>query len=182
MTRFMSGLLDRKGTSYPARDVAPWFAGADFVHISNEVSFVPGCEQKEANTTFCSREKYIELLEAIHANVIELDGSHLADYGTQWIPHTLDMYAARGWHWFGGGHDQLEGSRPLELEHHGNKIAFLGCTMPKTTSHVVWNVPGVAACDLRRIAWQVSELRARGVFPIVSIQHEEESTCTIRRT
>lgn len=173
MTRFMSGLLDTKGTTYPAKDVAPWFAGADFVHVSNEVSFVPGCEQKGATMGFCSREKYIELLEAVHANIIELDGSHLADYGTKWIPHTLEMYAARGWRWFGGGHDQLEGQRPLELEHHGNKLAFLGCNMPKTTSHVVWNVPGVAACDLRRMAWQIAELRARGVLPIVSIQHEE---------
>jgi poly-gamma-glutamate synthesis protein (capsule biosynthesis protein) len=192
MTRFMSGLLDRKGTTYPARDIAPWFTGADFVHVSNEVSFVPGCDQKIASIEpqrhsaplpagnkpppsmgFCSRENYIELLEAIHANVIELDGSHLADYGYKWIPHTLDMYAQRGWHWFGGGHDQLEAQRPLELEHHGNRFAFLGCNMPKTTSHIVWNVPGVAACDLRRMAWQVAELRARGVFPIVSIQHEE---------
>src|SRR5438094_521663 len=46
MARFTAKLMDAKGTTYPARDVAAWFEGADFVHISNEVSFVPECAPK----------------------------------------------------------------------------------------------------------------------------------------
>ena len=174
MTRYMGPLLDEKGTTYPAKDVAAWFAGADFVHVSNEVSFVPTCVQGKPTMEFCSRESYIELLEAIHTNVIELTGSHLSDYGYKWIDHTLDMYRQRGWHWFGGGHDQVDGTRPLVLEHHGNKLALIGCNMVRTTSHEIRDTaPDTAACDMRRLDWQVRDLRAHGLLPIVSIQHEE---------
>ena len=93
------------GTTYPAKDVASWFEHTDFVHVSNEVSFVPDCEPKPdtRQQPFCSREKYIELLEAVHANIIELDGSHLSDFGSKWLTHTIEMYEQRGWHFFGGG-------------------------------------------------------------------------------
>ncbi len=173
-TRYMARLMDQKGTTYPARDVAPWFAGVDFVHVSNEVSFTKACTKPGTiGMSFCGRESYIELLEAVHASIIELDGSHLIDTGTDAMANTLDMYESRGWHWFGGGRDQVDASKTLELEHHGNKIAFVGCNMPKTTSHVVRNGPNVAACDLDRVAWQIGDLRRRGFVPIVSIQHEE---------
>ena len=41
MARYTAKLMDRKGTTYPTRDVASWFEHTDYVHISNEVSFVP---------------------------------------------------------------------------------------------------------------------------------------------
>ena len=174
MTRYMGPLLDKKGTTYPAKDVASWFSGADFVHVSNEVSFVPDCVQGKPTMEFCSRESYIELLEAIHANIIELTGSHLSDYGYKWIDHTLDMYREHGMRWFGGGHDQVDGTRPLVLDHHGNRIALVGCNMVRTTSHEIRDTaPDTAACDMRRLDWQVRDLRAHGLLPIVSIQHEE---------
>ena len=174
MARFTARLMDRKGTTYPARDVAPWFDDADFVHVSNEVSFVPTCVPKGDRTEpFCSRESYIELLEAVHANIVELDGSHLADYGRGTFVHTLDMYDARGWGHFGGGRDQLDATKPLLIEHHGNKLAFVGCNMPHSTSHTIRNGPDVAYCDMQRLDWQIRDLKKRGYAPIVSIQHEE---------
>ncbi len=173
MTRFTAKLMDERGVTFPARDIASWFAGVDVVHVSNEVSFVPDCKPKLDGITFCSREKYIELLETLHPQIIELDGSHLPDYGREWIGHTLDMYAARGWRWFGGGRDQIDGTKPLLLEHHGNKLAFVGCNMPWTTAKVIYPGAGVAACDIRRLDWQVRDLRDRGYLPIVAIQHDE---------
>jgi len=179
MTRLTAELMDRKGVTYPIKDVAPWLAAADLVHISNEVSFV-GKECKpytlpyRSNTTaFCSRDSYIALLEAAHAKIIELTGSHLPDYGRAWIDHSLELYRQRGWVWFGGGHDQRDATAPRIVEHHGNRLAFLGCNMPWTTSHVITEGPGVAACDLERMKWQIGELVRAGAVPIVSIQHEE---------
>lgn len=174
MARLTAVLMDRKGATYPARDIAPWFQRIDFVHVSNEVSFVPSCEPRGVYTDpFCSREGYIALLEAIHANVVELDGSHLSDHGWRWLTHTIEMYEQRGWHFFGGGRDQLEATRPLLLEHHGNKLALLGCNMPHSTAHVIRNGPNVGYCDVARLDWQVRDLRRQGYLPIVSIQHEE---------
>jgi capsule synthesis protein PGA_cap len=178
MARFTAALMDRKGVTYPARDVAPWFEHTDFVHVSNEVSFVPACDPKPDTRAqpFCSRERYIALLEAIHANVVELDGSHLSDFGWKWFTHTIEMYEQRHWQFFGGGRDQVEATRPLLVEHAGTKLAFVGCNMPRSTSHTIRNGPNVGYCDLARLDWQVHDLRRRGYTPIVSIQHEEVYT------
>jgi poly-gamma-glutamate capsule biosynthesis protein CapA/YwtB (metallophosphatase superfamily) len=177
MARFTAVLMDRKGTTYPARDVASWFEHTDFVHVSNEVSFVSDCEpQGKSVEPFCSREAYIELLKSIHANIIELDGSHLSDFGWKWLTHTIELYEARHWQFFGGGRDQVEATRPLLVEHAGSKLAFLGCNMPRSTAHTIRNGPNVAYCDLPRLDWQIRDLRRRGYTPIVSIQHEEVYT------
>ena len=174
MARYTAALMDRKGTTYPARDVASWFDHTDYVHVSNEVSFVPTCDPKGVRADpFCSRERYIELMEAIHANIVELDGSHLSDYGWKWLTHTIEMYEQRHWQFFGGGRDQVEATRPLLIEHAGTKLAFVGCNMPRSTAHTIRNGPNVGFCDLARLDWQVRDLKRRGYTPIVSIQHEE---------
>jgi poly-gamma-glutamate synthesis protein (capsule biosynthesis protein) len=174
MARGTAALMDDKGVTYPVKDVEPWLRDADVVHISNEVSFVPKCDTKrKATMEFCSKESYIELLEAAHAKIIELDGSHLSDYGRQWINHTVDMYQAHGWRWFGGGRDEYESTRPLIYEHHGNKLAFIGCNTVRLSWKVITPGPEVAGCDFARIEWQVRDLRRRGYMPIVAVQHEE---------
>jgi poly-gamma-glutamate synthesis protein (capsule biosynthesis protein) len=132
MTRLTAELMDRKGVTYPIKDVEPWLAAVDLVHISNEVSFVgKECKPyKSLMTEFCSREGYIQLLEAAHARIIELDGSHLPDYGRSWIDHTLELYRQRGWVWFGGGHDQRLHRRllrsPLERQEQAAEVPARG--------------------------------------------------------
>ncbi|HET9993567.1 MAG TPA: CapA family protein, partial [Kofleriaceae bacterium] len=178
MARFTAKLMDRKGTTYPARDIASWFEHTDYVHISNEVSFVPTCEPSaDRGQPFCSRESYIELMEKVHANLVELDGSHLDDFGSRFFAHTIDMYEQRGWHFFGGGRDQVEAAKPLVLaDKAGTKLAFIGCNMPHSTGHWISNRPDVGYCDLARIEYDIADLRNRGYTPIVSIQHEEVYT------
>ncbi|MEO8702801.1 MAG: CapA family protein [Kofleriaceae bacterium] len=174
LTRFTATLMDEKGVLYPLSAVEPWLADADFVHVSNEVSFVPKCDAGTKPTmSFCSKDAYMDLLVKSHVNIVEQTGSHLQDYGRNWIDRTLDMYKERGWLWFGGGHDQLEATQPKFLEHAGTRFAFLGCNMVWTTSKVIFPGPGVAACDLPRLTWQIRDLRAQGYTVIVSVQHEE---------
>jgi hypothetical protein len=175
LTRYTSKLMEEKGVLYPLPAVEPWLKAADFVHISNEVSFLPKCNTGDGKPTmqFCSKESYIELLEKSHANIIELTGSHLHDFGHDWIKNTIAMYEKRGWLWFGGGRDQVEATQPRLLEHKGNKLAFLGCNAPMTEWKVLRRGPGVAACDLPRMQWQIADLRKRGYLPIVSVQHDE---------
>lgn len=178
MARYTAKLMDKKGTTYPTRDVASWFEHTDYVHISNEVSFVPDCTiSDERIQPFCSRESYIELMEAMHTNLVELDGSHLTDWGSRWLTHTIEMYEQRGWHFFGGGRNQTEAARPVLLDDKaGTKLALVGCNMPHSTGHWIQNRPDVGYCDMARLEWQIADLRHRGYTPIVSIQHEEVYT------
>jgi hypothetical protein len=177
-TRFTSKLMEEKGVLYPLSSpgVEPWLAAADFVHISNEVSFLPKCDTGDGKPTmaFCSKENYIELFEKSHVNIVELTGNHLHDYGHDWLGHTIEMYEKRGWKFFGGGRTQLEAVTPRLVEHHGNKLAFLGCNMPHTDWKVIrTEQPDVGACDIARMQWEIRDLRSRGYVPIVSIQHDE---------
>ncbi len=177
-TRFTSKLMEEKGVLYPLSSpgVEPWLAAADFVHLSNEVSFLPKCDTGDGKPTmaFCSKENYIELFEKSHVNIVELTGNHLHDYGHDWLGHTIEMYEKRGWMFFGGGRTQLEATTPRLVEHHGNKLAFLGCNMPHTDWKVIrTEQPDVGACDIARMQWEIRDLRSRGYVPIVSIQHDE---------
>jgi Bacterial capsule synthesis protein PGA_cap len=173
LTRGTAKMIDRLGLPHATRDVEPWLRAIDLVHISNEVSMVPDCDpDRGSRMSFCSRESYIRILEDSHAKIIELTGSHLTDYGRRWLEHTLDLYRQRGWVWFGGGRNQLEGTRELVVEHHGNRLGFIGCNTVYT-GQIITEGPGPAACDLDRMIWQVGDMRRKGLIPIVAIQHEE---------
>jgi len=173
MTRATAQLMDVKGVTYPAQDIAHWFSDADFVHISNEVSFKPDCVAEGSGTmSFCSHDSYIELLEAINVNIVELTGNHLEDKGSEWVDYSLDLYRERGWQWFGGGANQLEASRPLTLTHNGNRIALLGCNTVGPFAGE--NSGGAARCDFPAVQAQIAALRADGYQPIVTLQYLED--------
>ncbi len=178
MSRSTARLMEREGVTYPARDILPWFDGADFVHVSNEVSFTPTCTPAPGGSlVFCSHDSYIELLEVIGTNVVELTGKHLGDVGRQWIHHTLEMYAEHGWGWYGGGADIADATRPLTLTHNGNHIAFLGCNPSGVAFFASETLPGAAKCtqpdEHALMQGQVSALRDAGYLPIVTLQHRE---------
>jgi len=173
MSRATAQLMDTKGITYPARDITSWFADADFVHISNEVSFNPDCVAEGSGTmSFCSHDSYIGLLEAINTNVIELTGNHLEDKGAQWVNHSLDMYRERGWQWFGGGANQADGARPLTVTHSINRIAFIGCNTVGPFAGE--DSGGAARCDFEQMKADIRQLRDEGYMPIVTLQYLED--------
>ncbi len=175
--RGMAQLIARTAITYPAQDVKHWFADADFVHVSNEISFKPDCAPAPTGSvSFCAHDRYIELLEEIGTNVVELTGNHLGDKGRQWILHTLEMYRERGWQWYGGGADLADATRPLTITHNGNRIAFLGCN-PSSGFYADEDSPGAAPCyepgQRELFLNTVRDLRAQGYLPIMTLQHRE---------
>jgi len=84
LVRATGAKMEQNGMGYPARDILPWLKEADILHISNEVSFAKDCppaDPYQRNLIFCSRPEYIELLDLIGVDVIELSGNHLLDWG-----------------------------------------------------------------------------------------------------
>jgi poly-gamma-glutamate synthesis protein (capsule biosynthesis protein) len=172
MTRATAQLMDAKGITYPAKDILPWFEDADFVHVSNEVSFKPDCVAEGSGTmSFCSNDSYIALLEEIGTNIVELTGNHLEDKGAQWVDHSLEMYAERGWQWYGGGRNALEGSQPITLTHNGNKIALIGCN--HVGPYAGDDSGGAAPCNYSAMQQTIAELRQAGYQTIATVQHYE---------
>jgi hypothetical protein len=179
LTRRTAERIDSHGARDVASAIAPWFSSADLTHVSNEVAFLRDCDPITGPTgepddlTFCAKDRYIEVLEEIGTDIVELTGSHLIDYGSNTLVRTIRMYRERGWQWFGGGLTQLASTEPLVVEHHGNRLAFIGCNAIGTWLHAISKGPGVGACDWPRMQWQIRDLRRRGLIPIVSVQHQE---------
>jgi hypothetical protein len=178
LTRATAYKMDTLGTAYPGRDIQHWLREADLTHISNEVSFNTTCPLSDfyrITMRFCSRPEYIELLEFIGTNIVELSGNHVNDYDRHNFTYSLELYRERGWHVFAGGANIAEARAPAKVEHNGNRLAFIGCN-PVGPPHA-WatdDLPGAAPCeDMAWLLESIRALRSEGYLPIVTFQHYE---------
>jgi hypothetical protein len=176
LVRAIASKMERKGMTYPAHDIGDLLRSADILHINNEVPFYSLCDVPDpfqVSLKFCSREKYLELLTSIDTDVVELTGDHLADYGEQAMLETLQIYAVAGIPYYGGGANLEEARKPLFMEHHGNKIAFIGCNDKEAYAGADAVNPGSAHCDYDYMREQIRALRAQGYIVIATFQYEE---------
>jgi Bacterial capsule synthesis protein PGA_cap len=177
LTRSTAAKMDTEGLLYPGEDVREWMVSADLTHISNEVSFNPDCPLANFGKHimhFCSRPEYIELLDNVGVDIIELSGNHLVDWGVPAFDYSLGLYEERDWVVFAGGETPEEARKPVIVEHNGNRLAFIGCN--PAGPELVWATEyrsGVADCDLDWMEAQVRELRAAGILPVVTFQYNE---------
>jgi poly-gamma-glutamate synthesis protein (capsule biosynthesis protein) len=180
LTRAIAYKMEIKGLDYPTEKVKDWFANADLIHVSNEVSFNADCpfpNYQAHGLQFCSAPKYIKTLEDLGVNVVELTGNHENDYGPEYLASSIDAYKAAGMSVFGGGKNQTEAAAPLKLEANGNKIAFIGCNPNGPKSDWATDIkPGSAQCDMAAYQKQISELKAQGYVVVATFQHEEVYT------
>jgi poly-gamma-glutamate synthesis protein (capsule biosynthesis protein) len=180
LVRATAFTMEQQGNLHPAKDVGSILQAADITHISNEVPFAENCPYPnpvQEDVRFCSRTKYIELLEHVSTDVVELTGDHFADWGSQAMLYTLDLYDQRDWLYYGGGANFKEGRKAITLEHHGNKFAFIGCNAKgggfatAGTSN-----PGAVYCDWTWMQNKITELRSEDYLPIATFQHFEYYT------
>lgn len=177
LVRYTALRMEEKGADYPGLVLAPLLRSADVLHISNEVSFDPNCPpakplRREAR--FCSDPHYLDLLEFIGTDVIELTGNHLVDWGEEPFLYTLDLYRRANLPYYGGGANREEAQAVLKMTVKGTRLAFLGCNA--VGPEVVWatqDKAGAAPCDRERLLGQLRSLRGEGYLPIVTFQHLE---------
>jgi len=180
LVRATAFTMEREGVTYPAQDIVDWLAGADITHISNEVPFAADCPYPnpvQQDMRFCSRDKYIGLLEEVGTDIVELTGDHFGDWGAGAMLHTLDLYEQEGWLTYGGGANIQEGRRAAIIEHNGNRLAFIGCNA-KGGGYAGANQsnPGAVGCDFNWLTSEVERLGDEGILPIVTFQHFEYYT------
>ncbi|HSF82297.1 MAG TPA: CapA family protein [Anaerolineales bacterium] len=177
LVRATAYAMENQGITYPGRDVRDWLREADITHISNEVPFARNCpfpNPVQESMRFCSDPRYIELLEDIGTDVVELTGDHFQDWGAEAMLYTLELYHQRGWGYYGGGENLQTGRQALTLEHNGNKLAFLGCNgKGRAFAQAGPNNPGAVVCDFDWLEAEISRLRQAGYLPVVTFQHLE---------
>ena len=172
--------MEKKGVLYPGAKIRDWLRSADIAHISNEVSFWDQCPRPTFNdgVTMCSNPKYLELLQDVGTDVIELTGNHLWDRGVQNLSSTLKIYDDLKWPYFGGGKTAATALDPAFFEVGGNKIAFVGCNW-FGSNWATDTKPGSARCGAKNprsldlIVPLIQQLKSEGYLVIATLQYLE---------
>jgi poly-gamma-glutamate synthesis protein (capsule biosynthesis protein) len=178
MVRGTALTMERKGITYPGEDIAPITTQVDFMHVNNEIPFTPDCPYPDLYPqylVFCSDVRYLELLKYIGTDIIELSGDHFGDHGSAGTLFTLNLYDEAGLPYYGGGRDLEDGRKPYLIEHHGNKIAILGCNAKGNDYYAPAdeNTPGAVTCDFEWMETEIDRLKNEGYQVIVTFQHVE---------
>lgn len=177
LVRGTANEMEKHGMTYPGIDIRHWLRDADILHINNEVPFSQTCPlpfPRESDLIFCSRPEYIELLEDIGTDIVELSGDHFKDWGPEAMFFTIDLYKQRGWKYYGGGLNLEDGRRPLLIEHNGNHFAFIGCNAKGLGyAGARETLPGAVMCDPDWLHREIKRLKNEGYIPIVTFQHKE---------
>lgn len=180
LVRATAYTMEQRGVLYPGKDIGPWLREADITHISNEVPFAENCPPPnpvQEGMRFCSDDRYIALMEDMGADVVELTGDHFQDWGQAAMYHTLELYRQRGWAYYGGGENLQDGRKALLLEHHGNRIAFIGCNgKGGPYAQASDKRPGAVPCDFEWMEGEIARLRNEGYLPVATFQHFEYYT------
>lgn len=180
LVRATAETMRRRGLTYPAKDIGTIMRAADIAHVSNEIPFDPNCPQPDPyqqTLVFCSRPEYIQLLEEIGTDVVELTGDHFADFGSDAMRYTLAMYQERNWPYYGGGANRDEARQATTFDVNGNKIAFIGCNgKGKPYATASETQPGAVICDFDWLSGEIARLRQEGYNVIFTSQHFEYYT------
>jgi poly-gamma-glutamate synthesis protein (capsule biosynthesis protein) len=175
MVRGTANRMERYGVLYPGEKIVDVLRDADITHISNEVPFREGCEVAvDKFPYFCSKPSYIELLDYVGTDVVELTGNHMNDQGHEWFIYTLDMYDEKGWPYFGGGRNLEESYKPAVIESNGNRFAFLGfCWWGPAYDWATEDTPGSAPPNFEDFEEIIKDLKSQGYIVIFTFQYLE---------
>lgn len=169
--------MEEKGMTYPGEEVRNWLVNADLTHISNEVSFSPVCPDPVSSPgplIFCSKPEYIELLDYVGTDILELTGNHGIDWGRDALTYSLGLYQDRGWLVYASGEDIAKAREVVTVEHNGNRLAFIGCN--PAGPEFIWaseTQSGVANCDYPWMWQRIRQLTDEGYQVISTFQYFE---------
>lgn len=175
LTRDMMKKLGSVGSAtYFSEKIGPFLADADITHVSNEVSFKPGCPY--STTAFCAPPEMIEALKASGVDLVELTGNHNNDTGNQYNTDTINLYHSLGWHTFGGGLNATEGAKPYIADMKGSEVAFLGYNFadgPNSGAIANASIAGANGFDFDKVEANIAAARQQADFVIVDVQFWE---------
>jgi hypothetical protein len=175
LTRVMMRKLNSvPDATYFSEKIGDYLADADITHVSNEVSFKPGCAYSAA--VFCSPPEMIEALKDSGVDLVEITGNHNNDVGAQFNTDTINLYKSLGWNVYGGGLNSVDAAKPFVTDQKGSKITFLGYNLADGPNSGAIAKESTAGANLYTDAKAKADIEAAkqsGQFVIVNIQYSE---------
>jgi len=175
LTREMMNKLKVVGkATYFSKKIGSFLSDADITHVSNEVSFKPGCPY--SRSSFCAPPEMIDTLKASGVDLVELTGNHNNDTGNQYNTDTINLYHSLGWHTTGGGLNAVEAAKPYIANLKGSKVAFLGynyADSPNSGAIALATTAGANGFDFDKIEANIASARQQADFVIVDVQFWE---------
>ncbi len=176
MTITLNGAAGGRG-SYFADNIKDFLSSKDLTHISNEVSFTDNCKGSRGTMSLCADWRSLDSITAIGTDIVELTGNHNNNYGYDANVKTIKKYQDLGMKTFGGGVNEEEASKPLELENKGNHITLLGynnSTSTKGNGELAnGSKAGANGYTAEKAKADIAAAKERGDLIIVDIQFSE---------
>jgi len=175
LTRIMQRKLASVGDPlYFSAKIGDFLADADLTHVSNEVSFKPGCSY--SNTLFCSPPEFIETLKASGVDLVELTGNHNNDLGSEFNTQTIELYNSLEWGTVGGGLNVADAREPFVDTQKGSNVTFLAYNFPDSPNGGAIageNKAGANSFDLATIQKDIEFAKEQADFVVVNVQFWE---------
>ncbi len=170
----MTKLASVKDPLYFSKLIGEYLADADITHVSNEVSFKPGCDI--SYTVFCSPPEMIEVLKASGVDLVELTGNHNNDTGSQFNTETINLYKTLGWQTIGGGLNTEEAAKFYTADQKGSKVSFLAYNYPDSPNGGAisgQDKAGANSFDFDKIKLDIENAKKVSGFAVVNVQFWE---------
>ena len=173
-SRLMNAKMNEVGSGeYFAEGLARYLSKYDFTHTSNEASFSDWAPTSGATgTPICSDLRFIDTLNTIGLDIVELTGNHNLDCGVEAANSSIEIYNANNIMIVGGGKDADSAAIPLQFGKNGTNITMLAFNQ-STGGATTGDYPGANQYYEDVAAAQISEAKARGDFVIVDVQYYE---------
>jgi poly-gamma-glutamate synthesis protein (capsule biosynthesis protein) len=176
ITRATGMSADQYGPGVLTEKVAPYFQKADYVHVSNEVSFMDRCAF-QFGLRFCSKQAHFQAFKDIRVNVVELTGNHNRDFGIEPFLTTLAWFRDNGMRTFGGGRDEVDANTPIFLDlKGGGAIGMVGfnelCPLAECANG---KTPGANRFKIEKARAVIQDMKTKrsDAFVIATVQFGE---------
>ena len=169
LSRGMNAKLSQTDdATYFTTNIGELLSSFDLTHTSNESSF----SEMASSHNICSDNRFINTLEAIGLDIVELTGNHNQDCGDTAAKNTIDLYNEKGIRIVGGGKTATEAAEPLKLTNKNSSITFLAYN-ESTGGATDDDTPGANRYNEANAKQEISAAKERGDLVIVDIQYYE---------
>lgn len=156
-------------------DIAALMGSADLVCANLENPVAVGGRPdpvQEPQVTFRAHPRTLDVLKTLGVDLVALGNNHMLDYGEAALVETLEHLDDAGIKRVGAGRNYEEANRPLLLERHGRRFAFLSYVFiySANTRMATRRQAGVSDHRLHRILPLIREL-TRGGYEVVVMIH-----------